>query len=182
MSRFYLLLWLKWSLRLSISSTLGAILLSFLVTLFIYFKQGMQTLNDETYSALFLVFKFWFPLFWSITLLVSLFRSLKYIFNTCYNGYELTLLECHKESKSEKIELIGYGDLVKVWRRWLMLLIWLVGAQMIIALILTKLFASFDSVFEWFNIYVLYSFLLLSGYISFVLLSSRCKKVKVKKC
>jgi len=159
-----------------------ALILSAIITLYIYINQGSVTLTREVYQALFNVFTFWFPLMWSVTLLISLFRTLKTVFNQCYNGYEMKLLQCMKKEQSGSIEVIGYGDIKSVWRKWLMLIIWLVGAQMIIALIVTQLLSSYEAVFDWFNIYILYGFLLIAGYLSFVLLSSRCKLVKVKRC
>jgi hypothetical protein len=145
-------------------------------------SQGVQTLNQEVYSALFDIFKFWFGVLWNFTILIALFRSLKYIFNSCYSGYKLILHTCQNKNNAEVIEYVGYGDLFKVWRRWLMLIIWLVGVQMILALIFTMLFTSFDAIFDWFNTFVLYAFILIAGYLSFILLSVRCKLVKVKKC
>ena len=139
-------------------------------------------LNQEVLLALFEIFKFWFSVLWNFTILIALFRSLKYIFNTCYGGYKLVLHTCVNKSKSEIIEFVGYGDLLKVWRKWLMLIIWLVGVQMILALVFTMLFTSFDAIFDWFNIYILFAFVLIAGFFSFVLLSVRCKLVKVQKC
>lgn len=179
MSRFYFLLWLHWVIRLTLCSVLLACGISFIVTIFIYFSQGMPPLDGEIFIALFKIFKFWFQIFWSLTLLIALFRSLKYIFNTPHAGYELKLMACEKD---EVLEDIGYGDLVKVWRKWFMLLIWLSGAIMILALACTYLFTSFSGVFEWFNIYWLFGFILVAGYFSFILLGARCKKVKVVKC
>ena len=179
MSKFYFLLWFRWALRVSINSVFLASLLSIIITIFLYIKQGAVTLNLEVLEALFEVFMFWFPLTWSVTLLLTLFRSLKYIFNNCNNGYELKLLECNK---NDVIEYIGYGDLVKVWRRWFMLMIWLSGVQMVFALGISYIFSIYDAVFDWFNIYILFLFILSSGYFSFILLGGRCKKVKVVKC
>jgi len=181
-SKFYLLLWLKWALRLTLCSIAFSSILSLVVTLFIYISEGMPTHSSEVYSALVEVFIFWFVVLWNFTLLVALFRSLKYIFNSCHNGYTLRLLSCPKDGKSKVLDSIGYGDLVKVWRKWFMLIIWLVGAEMVFALILTKLFSSYNGIFEWFNIYILYAFILAAGYFSFILLSSRCKKVEIVKC
>ncbi|MCD6433635.1 MAG: hypothetical protein J7L21_06300 [Sulfurimonas sp.] len=177
MSRFYLFLWLHWVIRVTLCSVLLASGVSFLVTIFIYFSQGLPPLGVEIFRALFNIFEFWFQFFWSLTLLVSLFRSLKYIFNAPYAGYELKLVACES---SDVLEEIGYGDLVKVWRKWFMLLIWISGAIMILALVYTYLFTSFSSLFEWFNIYWLFGFILIAGYFSFILLGARCKKVKVK--
>lgn len=182
MSRFYLLVWLSWAVRLTLCSIAFASILSVVVTVFIYISQGMPTHSSEVQSALVQVFIFWFVVLWNFTLLIALFRSLKYVFNSCHGGYKLQLLSCPKEGKSEVLEAIGYGDLLKVWRKWFMLIIWLVGAQMIIALIFTKLFSSYDGIFEWFNIYVLYAFVLVGGYFSFMLLGGRCKRVKIVKC
>lgn len=179
MSKFYFLLWLNWAFKVTINSVLMAGLFSLLITFVLYMKQGSISLSPEVIEALWKVFIFWFPLTWSLTLLLTLFRSLKYIFNKCYSGYQLQLFECNQ---TEIIEVVGYGDLVKVWRRWFMLLIWLSGAQMVLALALSYIFSIYDAVFDWFNIYVLFIFVLNSGYISFILLGGRCKKVKVVKC
>jgi hypothetical protein len=179
MAKFYLLLWLHWAMRLSISTLLLACGFSFAITIFIYAYHGFATLNSEVYVALFDLFQFWFPIMWSAALLLALFRSLKFIFNSCNDGFMLRLTAC---GSSEVIEPVGYGDLVRVWRKWFMLIIWLVGAQMIVAIIFTNLFTSLSGVFEWFNIYWLFTFVLMSGYFSFILLGSRCKRVKVVKC
>jgi len=179
MIKFYIELWLRWSLRLTLCSTILASIATSFITLYIYLAQGMVELNDKSIDALADVFLFWFSIVWSFTLLLALFRSLKYIFNICASGYMLKLYSC---GGKEILENIGYGDLLKVWRKWLMLLIWLVGSFMISSIIYTKLFTSFDGVFEWFNIYYLFAFLLISGYFSFILMSFRCKRVKVVKC
>ncbi len=182
MSRFYFLLWVKWAVRLTLCSISFASILSVVVTVFIYISQGMPTHSSEIQSALVQVFIFWFVILWNFTLLIALFRSLKYVFNSCYSGYKLQLLSCPKDGKSEVLDAIGYGDLLKVWRKWFMLIIWLVGAEMIFALIFTKLLSSYDGIFEWFNIYILYAFVLIAGYFSFMLLGGRCKRVEIVKC
>jgi len=169
-------------MRITLCSLALAAVFSALVTAFIYINQGMQTLNKDVYLALFEIFEFWLRVLWNVTILIALFRSLKYIFNTCYDGYKLVLYTCLKKSNSAIIESVVYSDLLKVWRKWLMLLIWLVGVEMILALVYTTLFTSYNAIFDWFNIYLLYAFVLVAGYLSFILLSVRCKLVKVKKC
>lgn len=179
MSKFYFFLWFRWALRLSICSLILAAFFSIFTTLSIYFLQGSTHLNEEVYEALFEIFSFWFFIFWSFSILIALFRSLKFIFNTCIDGFELKLLSCDKRSV---IESIGYGDLIKVWRKWLMLNIWLVGVFMISAVVFTSLFTAYNALFEWFNIFWLYAFILISGYFSLVIMIARCKKVKAVKC
>lgn len=186
MGKFYFILWLRWALRLTTCSISLAAFFSFIVVIYSYLLYGMPDLHVEILTALYDIFKFWFPVFWSLTLLLAIFRGLKYIFNRCINGYELKLLTCTsaKDDKidDEFIDIIGYGDLVKVWRKWFMLNIWLVGSFMVLSIVFTYIFTSFTGVFEWFNIYWLYGFILVSGYLSFMLLGTRCKKVKIVKC
>ena len=131
MSKFYFFLWLRWSLRVTLCSTLLASALALAITSYIYINQSMPALNSEVFEALLNIFKFWFPIVWSLTLLLALFRSLKYIFNICFAGYELKLYSCDGKYI---LEDIGYGDLVKVWRKWFMLIIWLVGSLMVLSL------------------------------------------------
>ncbi|MEA2098788.1 MAG: hypothetical protein U9P72_01515 [Campylobacterota bacterium] len=138
----------------------------------------MTTFNNEVFNALIDVFIFWFPIAWSFTILLALFRALKYIFNSCYDGYRLNLLTCKKES----IDIIGYGDLVKVWRRYFMLLIWIIAVFILFSVTLTYLFSSYESVFDWFNIYILYAYILISSYFTFIILISKCKLIKVNRC
>jgi len=179
MSKFYFFLWTRWAVRLILCSVILASVFSFVVTLFVYFSHGTPTFSSEIKQALIDVFWFWFFISWNFTLLIALFRSLKYIFNRCTAGYELKLLSCLEK---EVLEDIGYGDLLKVWRKWFMLLIWLVGSMMIIALVITHFFTSYSGVFEWFNIYYLFGFILASGYFSFMIMTARCEHVKIIKC
>ena len=176
------MLWLNWSIRLTLSSIFNASILSAFVILYLYITQSFKELNSEVNIALFHIFKFWFMIFWSLTILLALFRALKYIFNHCYNGYKLTLLTCPKDGETKTINIVGYGDLVKVWRKWFMLIIWLVAGEMVVSVAFMKFFSSYHSIFDWFNIYVLYAFVLISGYFSFMILSSRCKRVRLVKC
>jgi len=167
MTRFYFFLWLKWAYKLSLNSIGISVFITFLITFLTYAKLGFVSLDSEVFNALFKVYKFYFSFVFSITLLVVLFRSIKYIFNICIYGYELKLLSCDKQ---EIIQIIGYGDLLRVWRKWIMLLIWLVAICMIITM------------FSFFNIYALYLSLLFSGYLSFIIMISKCKKIKVIRC
>jgi hypothetical protein len=175
-------LWLYWLVRVVFSTIVLAILFASLFTLFLYIKEGLPTFNSQIAKALLDIWKFWFSISLNITLLIALFRTLKYIFNKPYFGYMLKLKKCYKEKGSGYIEVIGYGDLVKVWRKWFMLLIWLVGSFMVLALIVSTLFSSYQNLFDWFNIYMLYIFIFLAAYFSFILLANRCKNVKVVKC
>ena len=129
MLKFYFLLWLGWVARVSFFSIFWAGFFSLLGTVFIYISQGSIELNGEVIDALLKIFLFWFPILWSATLLLGLFRGIKFIFNRCVGGYELKLLEC---SGKEFVEVIGFGNLVKVWRKWFFLIIWLSATQVVL--------------------------------------------------
>jgi hypothetical protein len=130
-------------------------------------------LESEIISALGEVFSFWFVLLWSVTLLLALFRGMKYIFNSCSAGYRLEVYSCEDTKRRELLEVVGYGDLVKVWRKWFMLLIWLVASEMIVASFFTA---------AWFSIAMLYGYILVAGYFSFMILSAKCKRIRIAKC
>jgi len=181
-SRFYFLLWFGWAWRLTLNTFLFATVFTLLITGIIYINQGFVSLSSEVYTALFDVAFFWFAIVWNIALLLVLFRGLKGIFNVCHSGYVLELFSCPDEGKSEVISLVGYGNLVKVWRKWFMLMIWIVGAQMVFAVAFSILFTLSEALFDWFNVYVLYGFILVAGYFSFMILGSRCKRVKISRC
>lgn len=184
MNRFYFFIWLQWAVKVTLYTLLLSLGLTAIITFGIYIAQGMKPVNDEIYAALLAVFKFWFMLSLSFSLLIILFRSLKYIFNKCVAGYEFQLLTCieKEEQEREVIKMIGYGDLLKVWRKWFMLIIWIVAVEMILALVIMKLLSSYENIFDWFNIYLLYIFILIAGYFSFIVLSMKCKKVRINRC
>ncbi|MDD2358103.1 MAG: hypothetical protein PHX13_09370 [Thiovulaceae bacterium] len=176
MRRFWFKLWLSWAVRLSIESLLYAFILAFLLCSAIYFSKGMPPLQKEFLFALGTIFQFSFMIFWSITLLVSLFRGLKYLFNRCYEGYALKLLTCKGD---EVIETIGYGDLTPLFRKWMMSMILSLLTLMILSFIVSYFLLSF---YNWYNIYVMYIFILISGGITLPLMGHRCKGVKLYVC
>lgn len=170
MKRFYFTLWCFWALRVILCSVTAAVIVSSVITAIIYAKQGFSSINPEVLSALGDIFAFWFLITLNFTVLLALFRSIKYIFNRCYGGYSFKLLAC--PNKNEFLEVVGYGNLVKFWRKWFMLLIWLTAAFMIIDVI----------VFNYYDIYLLYGAILVSGYFSFIFIGVRCKQIRIVKC
>lgn len=175
-NRFWLKLWFYWAVRLTVQSIVLATFFSFIVTLYIYFLKSTVTLNRDVLIALFDIFKFWFVLFWSVALLISMFGGVKHFFNHCIEGYELKLLTCKGD---DVIETIGYGDISKVFRKWMMSMIWSVTALIIISFALSYMIMGS---YHWYNIYILYIFIIISGAFTLPLIGSRCKRVKLVKC
>lgn len=176
MSRFWFKLWLSWVVRFTVESVLLASIFSLIITAVIYVLKGMIAIDRDVLKALFDLFKFWFVILWSLTLLISLFRAIKHLFNHCHNGYVLKLLTCKGD---EVIERVGYGDISKVFRKWMMTMIWSVSALMIFSFAISYLFINS---YHWYNIYVLYIFIVISGGVTIPLIGSRCKRVKLSKC
>ncbi len=179
MGKFFFLLWKNWTLRVSIESVLFGFFLAFLMSGYIYIKKGLVDVNQETMSALLDIFFFWFGVLWNVGLLIALFRSIKFVFNRCYNGYMLRLFTCKQD---DYIEPVGYGDLIKVWRRWFLILIWSVAFEILIGSIVMRFGFGKTELFSWLGSGVLFGFVLLGGYISFWVLSGWCKRVKVVVC
>jgi len=177
MGRFYFRLWFLWAVRFLFCSIFFALLFASLITSILYLKQGALSLNKEILEALFLVLKFWFPIALSFSILLALFRGLKYVFNKNIYHHKLVLLDC----KDNFIDDIGYGDLVKVFRKWLMLLVWIIASFIVVMIVVIKLFTSLNFLL-FLNIYTIYILILLAGYFSLILLSSKFKKIKVIRC
>jgi len=182
MFKFYILLWMRWLIHLSLMTFLYGAIFALFILLFTYAKEGYPTLNSDVKSALFEIWYFWFLIVSNIALLLALFQSLKYIFNKCINGYKLELFTCVKKEKQEVLESIGYGDIVRVWRKWLMSIIWLSSVQMILLVVLNLVFNSENSLLSWFNSYTLYVFILISGFFSLLLINAKCKLTRVSRC
>ena len=174
MTKFYKSIWLYWTLRVTICSVILASTLSMFITIYLYMRSSMVSLDAKVLDALVDIWLFWFSISWSLTILIALFRSLKYIFNRCFDGYMFKLFDC---KSSLEIEVVGYGDLVKVWRKYFLYLVWIVMAEVVVAF---SIFYFFD--FKWFNIYLLYSFILVAGYFVLTILPSKVKNIKVVRC
>lgn len=182
MLKFYSTLWLAWMLRMLFVSILLTSVVSLIVTLLLYIQEGMPTFNAEIYEALFAIYSFWFLLLLNVSIPLALFINAKYLFNVCVNGFSLNLLSCSRDRDVEVIESIGYGDLVQVWRKWLLLIVWNTAVLMLLSVAFSYIFTSYDSIFEWFSVYLLYFFILIAGFFSIVLLTSRCKRVRIGTC
>ena len=179
MRRFYFHLWLRWALRVTLESLAFGAVMAGMIVFFIYLKKDMPSIDTEVSKALLQLFWFWFALSWSVALLLSLFRSVKSLFNHCISGHKLQLLTCDKQ---EEIEPVGYGDLVRVWRRWLMLLIWSSAVLIMLMALIMRFAFGVGTLFSWLDIYILYGIVLLSGYISLIVLMARCEKIRIVRC
>jgi len=179
MRKFWFLLWWDWALWVSVSSLLFAGGLDGVLTLVIYISKSMPELDSETLKALADIWIFWFGILWSVTLLLSIFLSMKRFFNRCFNGYQLQLLTC---TDAEVIDIVFLGDIVKVWRKWLMILIWGVAAEILIVSVVRYGLGFGIGFWRWFSIEWLYLFLLIAAFISLPLMGSRCKRVRLRRC
>lgn len=181
MRKFWFLLWLDWAIFITISSLLFATVIDSILTLSIYILKDMPILDTQSLNALGTIWKFWFAILWSATLLLSIFLSMKRFFNKCYDGYKLQLLTCAVRDE-EVIDIVLLGDIVKVWRKWLMVLIWGVAVEILFVSI-GRYFLGFGLDFwVWFNMLWLYLFILLAALSSLPLMAARCKRIRLARC
>ena len=180
MGKFYFWLWLGWVVRVIVCSVASGAVLAALVTAVLYLTKGSASFDAKVLLALEQIFLFWFAVLFNLTLLFALFRSAKYLFNRCYNGYMFAMMVCPKEQTY--LEAVGYGDIVKFWRKWLMVLVWIVASFVLLSWVVSLLFIGYGEFFNYFNVWWLYGYILIGGYFSFLLIGLRCKSVKVKRC
>ncbi len=180
MNRFFLLLWIFWLAYVVFWSFVLGSLLATVITLFLYIRSGMPEFTDAVVYALLDVGHFLFMITYNIALLIVLFLSIKQLFKRCFDRWRLELIGCleYKTVLSD----IGYGDLIHIWRRWMMYLVWFSAFFMIVNLIFSKVFGEFHSVFEWFDIYHLYSYIAIGGFFALRQITINSKYVKVKSC
>ncbi|MEA1919258.1 MAG: hypothetical protein U9N52_05410 [Campylobacterota bacterium] len=181
MRKFWFLLWFDWALWVSVSSLIFAAVIDFFVTGTLYVLKGMAELNSETLSALADIWLFWFGIIWSVTLLLSIFLSMKRFFNVCHDGWKLQLFTCAVKN-AEVIDIVLLGDIVKVWRKWLMALIWAVATEILMVSVVRYILGFGIGFWEWFTMGWLYLFILLAAWVSLPLMAARCQRVTITSC
>lgn len=154
-------------------------LLSAAVTLGTYLYKGAPAVDTEVGNALMDVAAFWFPVCWSLALLIAFFFSVRLLFGYCIGGYRLTLLACDGE---EEIERPGAFETARVWRKWFFVIIWTVAAQVIVFAALHRILVPEAGMMAWFSIGWLYAFMLLAALGTLPLMGARCNMVRVRRC
>ena len=176
MHKFWFYNWIYWALHLTLFSMMLSTLLSSLITL-LHYLSSSASLNSDTISALGNIFNFYFAFTWSFSFVLGLLLSVKKLFVRCFDGERFELLSCDAKQIIEKISLFEQS---KLFRKWMIAIIWSVAAQMVFISVLSYLF--FNGSFSWFNHYSLYVMVLISGAVVLPLLSSRCKMIRLKSC
>ena len=179
MRRFWVGLWWRWALWVTLISLLWAAGASVLLTFGLYLYKGMPPLEKGVVTALGDIARFGFPVFWCFAFLAAFFRSVRRLFGHCIDHFRLTLLSCDGETR---IENPGSADTVRVWRKWFFVIIWAVAAEVIVAALLHFPFASGGGAMGWFSLYWLYLFVLLAALATLPLMGARCPFVKVERC
>ncbi len=179
MRRFWFLLWLYWAAWLSFFSIGLGMFSALLITGGTYLNKGAVTLSAEVWSALGDLVWFWFALSWSVSLLIGLLLVVKRLFYRCIDHHQLVFVLCLSQ---EEIHDLRVEDTIRLWRKWLISIIWAVAAQVVIIIVIEYLTGWGEGVLSWFSIYWLYGFVLIAGAITLPMMDARCKMVKVKQC
>jgi hypothetical protein len=177
MQKALFLHWLRWALWVTLFSVVVAALLSLGVTLYIYFAKGAVPLNAQVTAALLEIALFWFAIFWSVTLPIGTFFGMKQLFKHCSNTMRLRLFTCSKEP----VETPHYKDVLKIWRKWLFLMIWGVAVAFIVIIGVEYIMHS-ETFLSWFNIYFLYLMLMFSSWVTLKILIKKCRLIEVRPC
>ncbi len=178
MRSFWLGMWWRWALWVTLFSILVALITDIALTFGIYLLKGVPPLNATVFEALLEIGRFWFGILWSITLLLALFLSVKRLFNRCIAGRQMHLFTCKDH---ERINPVLMGDVVVLWRRWMILLIWVVTVETLAVSGVGYLW-GIEGFWSWFDIYWLYAFLVIASALTLPLLPSRCKRIEVVSC
>lgn len=168
---------MRWALWLAVFSVAGGAAATAVMTLALYMFNAMPPLEGEVPGALWRIALFWFPPLWSAALLMGMLLSVKRLFSHCINGYELQLYRCDGK---ERITAPGVADTLKVWRKWLFALIWLVALQ--VTLGAGAAYLSGTGPMAWFSFRWLLLFVLIAGGVTLPLMGSRCSMVRVARC
>ncbi len=178
MAQSLFLIWLRWAVWITLVSVVIAAHFAIGIALYMYITKGAVALTSEVISALESIGYFWFAILWSITLPLSTFFGMKQLFKYCYDGRKLQLFSCTKEP----IDDVYYEDIVKVWRKWLFLIIWGVAAQLVVIVTLQYVLGEGTDLMQWFNIYYLYVLVMTSSLGTLFILVNRCKLVELEQC
>jgi hypothetical protein len=178
MRKFWLLLWGYWAFWLTLFSAGFAAVTAMIATAVTYVITGSAQLSEEIWLALYDLFAFWFAIFWSLGLPLGLLLVVKRLFYRCVGGFQMHFLQCPSRTEIRDLKV---SDTFRLWRKWLLTLIWMVATQ-IIVIVAIRYFAGSDSLMGWFNVFWLYSFLMISGMLTLPLMGARCKMVQVKRC
>ena len=179
MRRFWIGLWWQWALWMTLRSLLWAAIGSVVVTLVLYGYKGMPALDEEVLTALADIACFGFPVVWCISFLAAFFLSVPRLFGRCIDHFRMTLLSCDGETP---IENPGSADTLRVWRKWLFVIVWAVAAEVVIAALLYYPFSTEEGVMAWFSLPWLYLFVLLAALATLPLMGARCPLVRVQRC
>lgn len=178
MPRFWLGLWGRWSVWLSLFSIIAGAAGAAGVTLGVYVTKGMPGFSDDVLDALNAIGRFSFAFTWSAALLLGMLLSVRRLFGRCIAGYHLVLLGC---DGADEIASPRAADTLKVWRKWLFAVVWIVAAQVIAGVGIAYVSGA-ETLMGWFSVFWLYGFVLTAGLATLPLMSLRCKNVKVRPC
>ena len=179
MTRFWAGLWLYWALWVSLISVLLGAAAAVSVTLMLYFLKGAVSLDSEVLGALLDIGAFWFAVTWSLALPLALLLVVKRLFYRCIDHWKLILLSCDGK---EQISDVGVADTLKLWRKWLFVIIWAVAVQTLLVAGVAYLLGLSEGLMGWFGVGWLYLFVLGAGAMTLPLMAVRCNMVKVLRC
>lgn len=172
---FYLKLYLFWVSWVSLRALLFASVLSVIAALGVYALKGFAPLESATFSALGQIVIFTFPIFFSLSFIISLLLVFHALFASKIAGFRLELYDC----AGEKIEKPLLSDVTGIWRKWLFLSIWVILLFLVLLLGISALFRGSFPPLSWLNGWSLYLLVMSLGGAVFLFVVQRCTKIKI---
>ncbi|MDD5717927.1 MAG: hypothetical protein PHW64_09050 [Sulfuricurvum sp.] len=178
MSRFYLILEVRWLLVFVLIALITAVGFATVTSGIIYGVKGFAPLDPQTRDALRIIWFFWLDIGYGVGIITALLVSLGQVFYRCIAGYRLSLINC----KEERIEALALRPYFKVWRKWFFTLIWVNAAQAVVLIAIHKLLYGGGVWIGWFNPWGITPMILLSGAAALVIVVRSGKRLRVEPC
>ncbi len=174
----YLRLWLYWLFWLFLYSLVAAVLVDMVLVGSIYLIKGAPSLDEQVRRALgSMVLTIFGPL-WSMVLIGTQLIVLRRMMQRCFGGKRMILLTCKGD---ERIWPVGLGDVLSVWRRWVVLIAWMVMIETVLV-IGGRSLLGMSVIGGGLDIPTVGIMIVLAVSLSLPLMMIRCRRIRVSKC
>ncbi|MBN2896974.1 MAG: hypothetical protein JXK05_13905 [Campylobacterales bacterium] len=175
---FALRLWLYWLWWVLLYSVAVAAATAAVLVGVIYVLKGAPALDADVYGALEAIARVVFVPLWCAALLWAHLMVTRRLFACCLGGRRLILLTCKGD---ERIYPVGLGDVLPVWRRFLMLIVWIVAVEVLLLVGVTSLWGGMSAT-ALLRPSVLGAMSALGAFAALLVLLGRCKCILVTQC
>lgn len=175
---FALRLWLYWLWWMLLYSVAAAAVADGAAVGVIYLLKGAPQLDTSVYGALEAIARVAFVPLWCAALLWAHLMVTRRLFSCCLGGKRLILLTCKGD---ERIYPVGLGDVLPIWRRFLMLIVWTVALEAVLVVGIAALFGGF-SITTHLSAPMLGVMSAFGALAALLVMLRRCKRIRITQC